>query len=120
MSRSAAAPHQLALHVGNLAFSVSERVWLVCHFSNQASLLVVPFVFVLMEVKNIACRSLNETIRSHSVCDLKRIFGKCGEVNEVKLMTDPRTKESRGFGFVNRAQPSPILAYPILSYPILA
>jgi transformer-2 protein len=32
--------------------------------------------------------------------DLEDKFGKYGKVTKVKLITDPRTSESRGFGFV--------------------
>jgi len=44
--------------------------------------------------------SLSSRTRSS---DLQRRFGRIGEVKNVKLVTDPRTGESRGFGFVTMA-----------------
>lgn len=35
-----------------------------------------------------------------TTADLEKFFGKEGKVLECSLVTDPRTKESRGFGFV--------------------
>mmetsp|Transcript_13659 Transcript_13659/g.18727 ORF Transcript_13659/g.18727 Transcript_13659/m.18727 type:complete len:178 (-) Transcript_13659:219-752(-) len=35
--------------------------------------------------------------------DLTELFSKEGEVMEARIVLDPRTKESRGFGFVNMA-----------------
>lgn len=37
--------------------------------------------------------------------DVSRLFDKYGEVTNCSIMLDPHTKESRGFGFVNMAQP---------------
>src|SRR5215468_2082381 len=37
--------------------------------------------------------------------DLRRLFSQAGEVTEVKLMLDPVTHQSRGFGFVTMATP---------------
>ena len=32
--------------------------------------------------------------------ELEELFSKYGKVDKVNIMTDPHTKESRGFGFV--------------------
>ncbi|KAL2918839.1 hypothetical protein HK105_201673 [Polyrhizophydium stewartii] len=33
--------------------------------------------------------------------DLEKLFSKYGKINKCQVMVDPRTKESRGFGFVD-------------------
>lgn len=37
--------------------------------------------------------------------DLRRLFSQAGPVTEVKLMLDPSSQQSRGFGFVTMASP---------------
>ena len=37
--------------------------------------------------------------------DLRLLFSRTGEVVEIKLMRDPATRQSRGFGFVSMATP---------------
>ncbi|XP_059444084.1 serine/arginine-rich splicing factor SR45a-like [Corylus avellana] len=40
-----------------------------------------------------------------STTDLEKFFSKEGKVLECQLVTDPRTRESRGFGFVTMERP---------------